>query len=91
MSCPPKDHSWLAKNFQHPIVVARSCMADPELDHSFVYNDQGQVDILKSPFFDINLEIDRTVEEYVDRIVFSFAAAIDEQLSPIQWRIVFKA
>ncbi|KAH0455838.1 hypothetical protein IEQ34_015870 [Dendrobium chrysotoxum] len=34
------------------------------------------------PFFDINLEIDRTVEDYVERIIFSLAAAIDEQPSP---------
>ncbi|KAL0907030.1 hypothetical protein M5K25_025568 [Dendrobium thyrsiflorum] len=61
-------------------------MADPELDHGFVYNDQGQVDTLKSLFFDINLEIDSTVEDYVDMIVFSLAAAIDQQLSPIQWQ-----
>ncbi|KAL0915002.1 hypothetical protein M5K25_015398 [Dendrobium thyrsiflorum] len=61
--------------------VVPSCMADPELDHEFVYNDQGHVDILNSPFFDVNLEIDRTVEEYVERITFSLVAAIDEQLS----------
>ncbi|KAL0906882.1 hypothetical protein M5K25_025412 [Dendrobium thyrsiflorum] len=60
-------------------------MADPEQDHGFVYDDQGQVDILNSPFFDINPEVDPTVEEYVDRIVFTLTAAIDDQLSSVQF------
>ncbi|KAL0904965.1 hypothetical protein M5K25_027130 [Dendrobium thyrsiflorum] len=68
-----------------------ACIVDPELDHGFVYNDQGQVDILISPFFDVNLEIDRAVEEYVESITFSLAASIDEQLSPVQWQIIHTA
>ncbi|KAH0453830.1 hypothetical protein IEQ34_018154 [Dendrobium chrysotoxum] len=55
-------------------------MADPEQDHGF----QGRVDILNSPFFDLNIEIDQTVEEYVERIIFTLAVAIDEQLSSVQ-------
>ncbi|KAL0903117.1 hypothetical protein M5K25_027471 [Dendrobium thyrsiflorum] len=62
------------------------CMADPEQDHRFVYNDQGQIDIIKSPFFDVNPEVDQTVEDYVDRIIFSLAAAIEDQLSLVQWQ-----
>ncbi|KAH0466033.1 hypothetical protein IEQ34_006136 [Dendrobium chrysotoxum] len=42
-------------------------MADPEYDNGFVYNDQGQVDILNSLFFDINPEVDQTVEEYIHK------------------------
>ncbi|KAL0916395.1 hypothetical protein M5K25_013902 [Dendrobium thyrsiflorum] len=53
-------------------------MADHEQDHGFIYDDQGQDDILNSPFFDINPEVDSTVEEYVERIVFTLAAAIDD-------------
>ncbi|KAL0919695.1 hypothetical protein M5K25_011809 [Dendrobium thyrsiflorum] len=66
------------------------CMADPEQDHKFVYNDQGQIDVFKSPFFNVNLEIDQTVEDYADRIIFSLAAAIEEQLAPAQWQIISK-
>ncbi|KAH0456858.1 hypothetical protein IEQ34_014765 [Dendrobium chrysotoxum] len=63
-------------------------MADPKRDHGFVYNDQGQVDITHSPFFDINPEVDQTIEEYVERIVFTLAATIDDQISSVQWQIV---
>ncbi|KAL0924952.1 hypothetical protein M5K25_005813 [Dendrobium thyrsiflorum] len=48
---------------------------------------EGQVDIHKSPLFDLNLEIDQTVEEYIERIVFTLAATIDEQLPSVQWQI----
>ncbi|KAL0927783.1 hypothetical protein M5K25_001993 [Dendrobium thyrsiflorum] len=66
-------------------------MADPEVDHGFIYNDKGQVDILKSPFFDFTPEIDQSVEEYVDRIIFQLAATIEEQISCVQWMIVSNA
>ncbi|KAL0915097.1 hypothetical protein M5K25_015498 [Dendrobium thyrsiflorum] len=66
------------------------CMADPDQNHEFVYNDQGQVDINKLPFFDLNLEINQTVEDYVERIIYTLAAAINEQLPPVQWQIVSK-
>ncbi|KAL0916295.1 hypothetical protein M5K25_013793 [Dendrobium thyrsiflorum] len=66
-------------------------MADPEQDHEFVYNEQGHADILNSPFFDINSEVDQTVEEYVERIVFTLATAIDDQLSFVQWQLVSKS
>ncbi|KAL0903646.1 hypothetical protein M5K25_028039 [Dendrobium thyrsiflorum] len=90
LSCSPEGHTLLSKSSRLLLVAVPSCMADPEHDHSYVFNDQGQVNILKSSFFNINLEINRTVEDYVDRIVFSLSAAIDEQLSPIQWKIFFK-
>ncbi|KAL0917233.1 hypothetical protein M5K25_012282 [Dendrobium thyrsiflorum] len=63
-------------------------MVDPELDHRFVFNSQGRIDVLRSPFFDVNLEIDHTVEEYIDRIFFSSTTAIDEYHIPIQWQIL---
>ncbi|KAL0909034.1 hypothetical protein M5K25_023556 [Dendrobium thyrsiflorum] len=87
----PGDRCLLSGSSSTLKSVVPSCMADPELDHGFVYDDQGQVDILKSPFFDVNLEIDHTVEEYVDGIIFSLASTIYEQLSSVQWRIVSKA
>ncbi|KAL0905750.1 hypothetical protein M5K25_024187 [Dendrobium thyrsiflorum] len=73
----------LQAHHSEAIFIASFFHEDLELDHEFVYNDQGQENILKSPFFDVNLEIDHTIEEYVDRIIFSLAAAIDEQLSSI--------
>ncbi|KAL0914159.1 hypothetical protein M5K25_017668 [Dendrobium thyrsiflorum] len=48
-----------------------------------VFNNQGQVDIIQSPFFDVNLEVDQIVEGYIDRIIFSLTAAIDDQLSSV--------
>ncbi|KAL0918829.1 hypothetical protein M5K25_010870 [Dendrobium thyrsiflorum] len=62
-------------------------MADPNLDHGFVFDDQGLVDVLHSPFFDIDFENDHTVEEYVDRILFSLATAIDQRRPPVQWQL----
>ncbi|KAL0916591.1 hypothetical protein M5K25_014118 [Dendrobium thyrsiflorum] len=62
-------------------------MANPEQDHRFVYNEQGHVDILNSPFFDVNPEVDQTVKEYIERITFTLAAAIKDQLSSVQWQI----
>ncbi|KAL0920476.1 hypothetical protein M5K25_009615 [Dendrobium thyrsiflorum] len=47
---------------------------DPANDHGFVYNTKGQVDILQSPFFDFSPDVDHSVEEYVDRIIFQLAA-----------------
>ncbi|KAL0914210.1 hypothetical protein M5K25_017722 [Dendrobium thyrsiflorum] len=55
-------------------------MADPELDSSFVYNEQGFIDILRSPFFDLNPEVDNSVEKYVERIIFTISNAVEEQL-----------
>ncbi|KAL0908707.1 hypothetical protein M5K25_023213 [Dendrobium thyrsiflorum] len=54
-------------------------MANPDQDHGFIYDHQGRIDVLKSPVFDINLEIDHTVEDYIDRIQFSLRTAIDDQ------------
>ncbi|KAL0926585.1 hypothetical protein M5K25_002824 [Dendrobium thyrsiflorum] len=66
-------------------------MTDSEQDHGFIYDNQGQVDILNSSFFDIKSEVDSTIEEYVERIVCTLAAAIDNQLSPVQWQLVSKS
>ncbi|KAL0920439.1 hypothetical protein M5K25_009577 [Dendrobium thyrsiflorum] len=67
--------------------VCKSFVIYPANDHGFIYNDQGKVDIIKSPFFDFSPEVDQSVEEYVDRIVFQLAASIDEQLSYVQWLV----
>ncbi|KAH0462283.1 hypothetical protein IEQ34_009858 [Dendrobium chrysotoxum] len=59
----PRNQWLLSGSSSTPKSVVSSCMADLELDHGFVYDDQCHVDILNSPFFDLNLEIDQTVEE----------------------------
>ncbi|KAL0906803.1 hypothetical protein M5K25_025325 [Dendrobium thyrsiflorum] len=38
-------------------------MADPEHDFGIVYDDQGQIQILQSPFFDDDPEVDHTVND----------------------------
>ncbi|KAH0471037.1 hypothetical protein IEQ34_000760 [Dendrobium chrysotoxum] len=63
-------------------------MADPEIDHGFAYNNQGEVDILLSTFFDSNWEHDDSVEDYVDRILFQLTETIDEQRPKEHWLIV---
>ncbi|KAL0918163.1 hypothetical protein M5K25_010156 [Dendrobium thyrsiflorum] len=62
-------------------------MADPDVDHGFLYDDQDLVDILQSPFFDPNPEVDDTVDEYIDRIIFTLAPSIEEHLPSGQWKI----
>ncbi|KAL0910272.1 hypothetical protein M5K25_021236 [Dendrobium thyrsiflorum] len=63
-------------------------MADPEHDHGFVYDIQGRVDLLQSPFFDLNLEVDDTVDNYVHRILFTLVPSIEELLPSGQWQII---
>ncbi|KAL0924827.1 hypothetical protein M5K25_005685 [Dendrobium thyrsiflorum] len=65
-------------------------MADPELDSSFVYNKQGFVDIIRSHFFDPNLEVDDSIEEYVEHIIFTLSSAIKEKICNVQWKITAK-
>ncbi|KAH0468462.1 hypothetical protein IEQ34_003495 [Dendrobium chrysotoxum] len=55
-------------------------MADPDLDFGIVYDEQGFIHILRSTFFDVDPEIDHTVEGYVERILDTLAEAIEEQL-----------
>ncbi|KAL0925025.1 hypothetical protein M5K25_003331 [Dendrobium thyrsiflorum] len=63
------------------------CMADPDLDSGIVYDEQGFIHILHSTFFDVNLRIDHTVEEYMECILNTLAKAIKE-LGNVQWHIV---
>ncbi|KAL0925847.1 hypothetical protein M5K25_004218 [Dendrobium thyrsiflorum] len=62
-------------------------MADPEVDHGFLYDDQGLVDILRSPFFDPNPEVDDTVDDYIECIIFTLAPSIKEHIPSGQWTI----
>ncbi|KAL0923475.1 hypothetical protein M5K25_007533 [Dendrobium thyrsiflorum] len=63
-------------------------MADPEWDFGIVYDDQGLIQILQSPFFDVDPEVDRTVEEYVARILDTVVMAVEDQLGTVEWRLV---
>ncbi|PKU86550.1 hypothetical protein MA16_Dca019996 [Dendrobium catenatum] len=63
-------------------------MADPEVDHGFVFDEQGRTDILGSPFFDVFFGNDETVEGYIDRIFYQLTVSIKEHLQPGRWIII---
>ncbi|KAL0915445.1 hypothetical protein M5K25_015863 [Dendrobium thyrsiflorum] len=63
-------------------------MGDPNNDHDFLYNEQGRVDILNSPFFDVAFGNDRNADEYVDRITYQLTLAIEDQLPQGPWCII---
>ncbi|KAL0928019.1 hypothetical protein M5K25_002252 [Dendrobium thyrsiflorum] len=62
-------------------------MADPERDFGIAYDDQGLIQILQSPFFDIDPEVDHTVNDYIDRILETVVLAVEEQLGAVEWRL----
>ncbi|KAL0919222.1 hypothetical protein M5K25_011304 [Dendrobium thyrsiflorum] len=63
-------------------------MGVPNVDHGFLFDDQGRVDILGSPFFDVTFENDNTVDEYADRIIYQLTLAIEEQIPAGRWYLV---
>ncbi|KAL0920372.1 hypothetical protein M5K25_009502 [Dendrobium thyrsiflorum] len=71
-----------------PSFMYEACMGDPDIDHGFLYDDQGRVDILGSPFFDVEFGNDRTADEYVDRIIYQISLAIEDRIPPGRWYIV---
>ncbi|KAI0504705.1 hypothetical protein KFK09_015658 [Dendrobium nobile] len=62
-------------------------MADPEVDHGFIYNSQEEIDIIQSPFFNLGFGSKGTVEEYVERILFTLADVNEEQQPTGSWKI----
>ncbi|KAL0914379.1 hypothetical protein M5K25_014723 [Dendrobium thyrsiflorum] len=62
-------------------------MADPERDFSIIYDDQSLIQILQSPFFDVDLEVDHTVNDYIDRILETVVLAVEDQLGTVEWRL----
>ncbi|KAL0928390.1 hypothetical protein M5K25_000267 [Dendrobium thyrsiflorum] len=52
-----------------------------------VYDEQGFIQILQSPFFDVSPEVDHTVEGYVARILDTIVLASEEQLGTVEWRL----
>ncbi|KAL0909637.1 hypothetical protein M5K25_020524 [Dendrobium thyrsiflorum] len=63
-------------------------MGDPNVDHGFYYDEQGHVDILNSPFFDVSFGHDPTAEEYVERIIYQLTLALEDQLPTGRWCLV---
>ncbi|KAL0914351.1 hypothetical protein M5K25_014694 [Dendrobium thyrsiflorum] len=57
-------------------------MGDPDVDHGFVFDDQGRTDILGSPFFDMHFETDETANDYVDRILYQLTLSIEQHIPP---------
>ncbi|PKU88028.1 pre-mRNA-splicing factor ATP-dependent RNA helicase DHX16 [Dendrobium catenatum] len=62
-------------------------MADPELEWGLVFDVDGNLNILRSPFFDVGFEDDTTFGEYLDRVVPTLASIIDRQLPNYDWSI----
>ncbi|KAL0910926.1 hypothetical protein M5K25_019022 [Dendrobium thyrsiflorum] len=62
-------------------------MADPERDFGIVYDDQGFIQILQSLFFDVDLEVDHTVNDYIDRILETVVLAVEDQLGTVEWHL----
>ncbi|KAL0905429.1 hypothetical protein M5K25_023849 [Dendrobium thyrsiflorum] len=71
-----------------PSSPRQACMGDPDVDHRFVFDDQGRTDILASPFFDMHFGNDKTADDYVDRILYQLTLSIEEHIPPSRWYIV---
>ncbi|PKU74044.1 hypothetical protein MA16_Dca011754 [Dendrobium catenatum] len=59
-------------------------MADPEVDHDFAYNEQGEIDIFLSSY-EPDWEYDITAERFVNRIVYCLAGTIALQRPRSLW------
>ncbi|KAL0904028.1 hypothetical protein M5K25_026098 [Dendrobium thyrsiflorum] len=57
-------------------------MGDPDVDHGFVFDDQGRTDVLASPFFDVHFGNDESTDDYVDRILYQLTLTIEAQIPP---------
>ncbi|KAL0914194.1 hypothetical protein M5K25_017705 [Dendrobium thyrsiflorum] len=62
-------------------------MANPERDFGIVYDDQGFIQILQSLFFDVDPEVDHTVNDYIDRILETVVLDVEDQLGTVEWRL----
>ncbi|KAL0920381.1 hypothetical protein M5K25_009512 [Dendrobium thyrsiflorum] len=71
-----------------PILSRRTCMGDPDVDHGFVFDDQGRTDILASPFFDVHFGNDETADDYVDGILYQLTLSLEEHIPLGRWYIV---
>ncbi|PKU77751.1 hypothetical protein MA16_Dca005583 [Dendrobium catenatum] len=66
-------------------------MADPEFEWGLVFNADRNLNILRSPFFDVGFEDDATVGDYLDRVVPTLASVIDRQRPSYDWSIDSRA
>ncbi|KAL0913856.1 hypothetical protein M5K25_017348 [Dendrobium thyrsiflorum] len=71
-----------------PPRLNKLCMGDPASDHGFLYDEQGRVDILNSPFFDVSFGNDRTADEYVDRVIYQLTLVLEDHLPRGPWYII---
>ncbi|PKU64013.1 hypothetical protein MA16_Dca012599 [Dendrobium catenatum] len=62
-------------------------MADPERDYDISYDHQVDIDVIRSPFFDVGFGSDHTVEDYLNRILPHLVDILDEQLLADEWII----
>ncbi|KAL0914198.1 hypothetical protein M5K25_017710 [Dendrobium thyrsiflorum] len=58
-----------------------------ERDFDIVYDDQGFIQILQSPFFDVDPEVDHTIDEYIARILETVVLVVEDQLGAVEWRL----
>ncbi|KAL0928276.1 hypothetical protein M5K25_000148 [Dendrobium thyrsiflorum] len=84
----PATHPLLAALPLHLSSPGKPCMEDPDVDHEFLYDEQGRVDILQSPFFNVTFGSDRTVDEYVDRIIYQLTFAIEDRIPQGRWYLI---
>ncbi|KAL0921544.1 hypothetical protein M5K25_008627 [Dendrobium thyrsiflorum] len=84
----PATHPLLAALPLHLSSPGKPCMGDPDVDHEFLYDEQGRVDILQSPFFDVTFGSDRTNDEYVDRIIYQLTLAIEDRIPQGRWYLI---
>ncbi|KAH0451298.1 hypothetical protein IEQ34_018597 [Dendrobium chrysotoxum] len=59
-----------------------------DVDRYEVDSDDDNIDILRSPFFDVGFDFDNTVEEYFDRIHITLVDTIDDQRKKGRWTIL---
>ncbi|KAH0453555.1 hypothetical protein IEQ34_017879 [Dendrobium chrysotoxum] len=63
-------------------------MEVPAWDYGLVLDEDDNIDILRSPFFDVGFDFDDTVEEYFDRIHITLVDTIDDQRAKGRWTIL---
>ncbi|KAH0454130.1 hypothetical protein IEQ34_016054 [Dendrobium chrysotoxum] len=63
-------------------------MEVPAWDYGLVLDEDDNIDILRSPFFDVGFDFDNTVEEYFDQIHITLVDTIDDQRTKGRWTIL---
>ncbi|KAH0462308.1 hypothetical protein IEQ34_009883 [Dendrobium chrysotoxum] len=63
----------------------------PEWDYGLILHEHDNIDILRSPFFDVGFDFDNTIEEYFERIHITLVDTIDDQRKKGQWTLFGRA